>query len=96
MRNLKCVIAGSRSLGLKKVNEKLIQMTLDERLIKSVDKTIKKLKITRSAFTRNALQHEVDNVNILELEKKQINGYKKFPEKEIEFSIWQNEQIWKD
>ena len=30
MRNLKCVIAGSRSLGLKKVDEKLIQMTLDE------------------------------------------------------------------
>ncbi len=30
MNDLKCVIAGSRSLGLKDVNGKLIQMTLDE------------------------------------------------------------------
>ncbi|KFZ25621.1 MAG: hypothetical protein KQ78_02195 [Candidatus Izimaplasma bacterium HR2] len=30
MRNIKCVIAGSRSLGLKEINGVLVQMMLDE------------------------------------------------------------------
>lgn len=30
MRNIKCVIAGSRSLGLKELDGRLVQMLLDE------------------------------------------------------------------
>ena len=33
-----------------------VQMTLDEELLASVDKAAKKLKTTRSAFTRKALR----------------------------------------
>jgi len=32
-----------------------IQMTLDDELVESVDKVVKELKTTRSAFTRSAL-----------------------------------------
>jgi len=35
---------------------KTVQMTLDENLIKSVDKIVKAIGTTRSAFTRDALR----------------------------------------
>jgi metal-responsive CopG/Arc/MetJ family transcriptional regulator len=73
---------------------KTIQMTLDEKLIKQVDKTIKKLGTTRSAFTRIALKHELENLNIKNLEIKQIQGYKNKPVKHNEFDVWENEQTW--
>ena len=75
---------------------KTIQMTLDEGLIKQVDKTVKKLGTTRSAFTRTALKHELENLNIKELELKQIEGYKNKPIKQNEFDAWENEQVWID
>jgi metal-responsive CopG/Arc/MetJ family transcriptional regulator len=73
---------------------KTIQMTLDEDLIKEVDKEVKKLGTTRSAFTREALKKILTYYHELELEKKQIEGYKKDPIKSGEFSDWETEQIW--
>ncbi|MCK4797796.1 MAG: ribbon-helix-helix protein, CopG family [Spirochaetes bacterium] len=75
---------------------KTFQMTLDEKLIKKVDKEVKKLKTTRSAFTREALRKNLEYYHELELEKKQINGYKNYPIKHDEFSDWENEQVWID
>lgn len=75
---------------------KTIQMTLDEQLINDVDKVIKKIGTTRSAFTRIALKHELENIKIKELESKQIEGYRKKPVKNKEFDIWEKEQIWID
>jgi metal-responsive CopG/Arc/MetJ family transcriptional regulator len=73
---------------------KTIQMTLDEELINLVDKTVKKLGTTRSAFTRKALKHELDNLQIKELELKHINGYKNKPVNKKEFNVWEKEQSW--
>ncbi len=75
---------------------KTIQMTLDEQLINDVDKVIKKIGTTRSAFTRIALKHELENIKIKELEKIQIEGYKKIPVKNNEFNVWEKEQVWND
>jgi metal-responsive CopG/Arc/MetJ family transcriptional regulator len=41
-----------------------IQMTLDDDLVEDVDRIVKKLKTTRSAFTRKALKEAVRQVNI--------------------------------
>lgn len=73
-----------------------IQMTLDENLIDEVDKEVKKLGTTRSAFTREALKKTLDYYHELELEKKQINGYKNNPVKPEEFDNWEKEQVWID
>ncbi|MCZ6803964.1 MAG: ribbon-helix-helix domain-containing protein [Proteobacteria bacterium] len=73
---------------------KTIQMTLDEDLLKSVDKAVKKLKTSRSAFTRDALWHALNRLNTTLLEKKHINGYKRHPVSEDEFAIWEQEQDW--
>ena len=75
---------------------KTIQMTLDEELIKEVDKEIKKLGTTRSAFTRKALRNFLNYLHTLELEEKHKNGYKNYPTKLNEFGIWEDEQVWID
>ena len=75
---------------------KTIQMTLDEELVNDVDKVVKKLKTTRSAFARSALREAVNQVTLKNLEKKHRSGYEKKPVKETEFSIWEQEQSWGD
>ena len=46
-----------------------IQMTLDEELVEKVDKIVKSLKTTRSAFTRDALDEAIKQHETLVLEK---------------------------
>ena len=73
-----------------------IQMTLDEDLLKAVDKTVKKLNTTRSAFTRDALREAVHRLHIQRLEKRHKQGYRSKPVKKGEFDIWEKEQAWGD
>ena len=51
-----------------------IQMTLDDNLVQSVDKVVKELKTTRSAFTRNALRNAINQFSICRLEEKHRRG----------------------
>jgi metal-responsive CopG/Arc/MetJ family transcriptional regulator len=71
-----------------------IQMTLDDDLVESVDKLVKELKTTRSAFTRNALRDAIDHFNVCRLEEKHRQGYKLHPADKAEFSVWEKEQHW--
>ena len=73
-----------------------IQMTLDDELVTAVDKVVKKLKTTRSAFTRKALKDAIKQVNIDMLEKKHKKGYECYPVGKTEFIVWEPEQEWGD
>ena len=73
-----------------------IQMTLDDELVATVDKVVKKLKTTRSAFARKALKNAIKQVNAAMLEKKHKKGYVQHPVDKIEFSVWESEQEWGD
>ena len=73
-----------------------IQMTLDDDLVHDVDLIVKKLKTTRSAFTRQALQEAIRQVNAAMLEKKHKKGYERHPVQKTEFSVWEQEQEWGD
>ena len=75
---------------------KTVQMTLDEGLLKKVDREIKKLHTNRSEFTREALRRHIEYHREKELEKKHIEGYKKNPAVPEEFSSWEAEQVWPD
>ncbi len=55
---------------------KTIQITLEDTLIKQIDKAVKKLGTTRSAL---ALKHELESLHIKQMELKQIEGYKNKP-----------------
>lgn len=71
-------------------------MTLDEDLVKSVDKLVKELDTTRSEFTRKALRDAIKKFNISILEDKHRKGFKNNPTKKGEFKIWESEQAWGD
>lgn len=75
---------------------KTVQMTLDENLVKAVDSAAKKLRTTRSAFTREALRSAIREVRMRELESKHREGYRRKPVKRGEFSDWESEQVWGD
>lgn len=71
-----------------------VQMTLDESLLDRIDREAQKLKTSRSALTREALEMFLKYRQTLVLEKKQIEGYKKFPVEKDELGDWENEQVW--
>ena len=75
---------------------KTVQMTLDENLIKSVDKIVKAIGTSRSAFTRDALRQALKNYRIKLLEEKHRRGYQRSPVRPGEFSVWEDEQEWGD
>lgn len=75
---------------------KTIQMTLDDDLVEAVDKVVKNLNTTRSAFTRKALKDAIKQIKLNKLENKHREGYQKKPVKKSEFSIWESEQSWGD
>jgi metal-responsive CopG/Arc/MetJ family transcriptional regulator len=73
---------------------KTIQMTIDERLLKLVDKVSKARKTTRSAFIRDALHAELRRQRIREDEFRHAEGYARAPAAPGEFDVWLNEQDW--
>ena len=73
-----------------------VQMTLDEDLIKNVDRIAKKLHTSRSAFTRKALSEALIRYNQEQQECQHRQGYEQLPVATNEFSVWETEQDWGD
>ena len=73
-----------------------VQMTLDDDLVKAVDRVSKELNTNRSAFTRKALREALSRYNLEQLERKHRRGYKQHPVTAEEFSVWETEQTWGD
>ena len=73
-----------------------IQMTLDDELVESVDKLVKELNTSRSAFTRDALREAVNRFYTNLKEEKHRQGYVSHPVNKDEFSVWEKEQDWGD
>ena len=71
-----------------------IQMTLDDNLVKTVDRVVRKTKTTLSAFTREALRLAIHRLKVRQLEQKHRMGYAGKPVVKGEFDIWANEQAW--
>ena len=73
-----------------------IQMTLDDDLVKAVDRVSKQLHTSRSGFTRAALREALARYNIEQLERKHRQGYERQPVAADESSVWETEQAWGD
>jgi hypothetical protein len=73
---------------------KTIQMTIDERLLKLVDKMTRARKTTRSAFIRDALEAKIKRESIREKEVRHADGYAQKPAVAGEFEDWLSEQDW--
>ncbi len=70
-------------------------MTLDEQLVDKVDRAARKLKTTRSAFTRDALRAALSHLATIEKESRHRRGYESSPVEPDEFD-WEQEQAWPD
>jgi metal-responsive CopG/Arc/MetJ family transcriptional regulator len=75
---------------------KAVQMTLDDELVAAVDRMARRLKTTRSAFTRDALRAALSQHHARALEEKHRLGYERHPVKCGEFDGWDAEQQWGD
>ena len=75
---------------------KTIQMTIDEQLLVEVDRAVRDLETSRSAFLRDALRQALKQMRITAMERQQIAGYKRHPTEPGEFDVWQNEQLWQE
>ena len=73
---------------------KTIQMTIDERLLKLVDKMSHARKTTRSAFIREALEAKIRRERIRDDEVRHTEGYTRKPVVPGEFDVWLNQQDW--
>lgn len=73
---------------------KTVQMTLDEGLIARVDRAARRLKTTRSAFTRQALREALARIATLQREAQHRRGYAAHPVRPGEFDGWATEQVW--
>lgn len=73
---------------------KTVQMTLDEELIAQVDRAARRLKTTRSGFTRQALREALKRIATLQREAQHRRGYAAHPAGPREFDAWAAEQVW--
>jgi len=73
---------------------KTIQMTIDEPLLKAVDRASKARKTTRSAFIRYAVEAELDRERMRVEEARHAQGYARNPVTRGEFDAWEKEQDW--
>jgi metal-responsive CopG/Arc/MetJ family transcriptional regulator len=75
---------------------KTVQMTIEPKLVAEVDRLARRLGVTRSAFTRRALQAEVTRIRVEELEHRHREGYRRKPVRRGELDAWTAEQAWPD
>ncbi|MGO9512568.1 MAG: ribbon-helix-helix domain-containing protein [Steroidobacteraceae bacterium] len=73
---------------------KTIQMTIDPRLLKAVDRLTRARKTTRSALIRAALEAELRRERVHELEARHAAGYAAQPVLAGEFDAWLDQQEW--
>src|SRR5437773_7014612 len=75
------------------IHMRTVQMTLDAKLVKEVDRAAKQLRLTRSAFARRALAAEVERLRIEELERRHREAYRRKPVQPGEFD-WPGDEVW--
>ena len=84
---------GTASTWISK-SMKTIQLTIDEKLLKAIDRMCRTRRTTRSAWIRSALQTELSRESVRAEESLQRVGYERHPVIAGEFDVWFDEQDW--
>ena len=71
-----------------------IQMTLEEELLKEMDRTVKKLRTTRSALIRDSIRQYLKTIHMEQLEAKHRAGYSKQQVAKGEFDVSESDRGW--
>jgi len=70
-----------------------IQVVLSAKLLRATDRVARKMKLSRSALIRSALNEHLRMLKIRELEDRDRNGYQAIPQKVDELSGWELEAV---
>ena len=73
-----------------------IQMTLEEELLREMDRTVKKLRTTRSALIRDSIRLYLKTIHMKQLEAKHRAGYTKQPVAQGEFDVPESDRSWSE
>lgn len=71
-----------------------IQVVLDRSLLRAADHAARKLKTNRSALFRDALRAHLKRLDLLEKEKKDREGYLRYPDSLDEPASWDKVADW--
>ena len=75
---------------------KSVQITLDEKLIRAVDKAAQPLRLKRSHVVRLALQDWLRRQALEQFEREWIEALGKHPDEATRAEAWSGAQSWSD
>lgn len=73
-----------------------IQVVLDDSLLQAADQAVRRLKVNRSAFIRDALREHLKRLGISDKERRDRAGYARQPIAKDEFGVWDKVVTWPD
>jgi len=71
-----------------------IQLVLDKQLLVATNRAARQTKLNRSAFIREALAAHLRNIELRAKEKRDREGYEKYPQTYEESHLWTAEGVW--
>lgn len=73
-----------------------IQVVLEQALLKAADRAARKLKTNRSALFRDALRAHLKRIETAEREKRDREGYERYPGLLDRPGVWDQVADWPD
>jgi len=73
-----------------------IQVVLDSELLRAADKAARRLKKNRSALFRDALRAHLEWLELRERERRDRDGYVRYPDSLDEPAVWDKVADWPD
>jgi metal-responsive CopG/Arc/MetJ family transcriptional regulator len=71
-----------------------VRVVLDTDLLRATDRAARKLKTNRSALFRQALRAHLKRLDLLEKEKRDREGYVRYPDSLDEPAVWNKVVDW--
>jgi antitoxin component of RelBE/YafQ-DinJ toxin-antitoxin module len=73
-----------------------IQLTIDESLLTELQRATNALHMTPSDFMRVALERALEQREIIAKERRDAEGYARYPQSAQEIEEWESEQDWEE
>jgi metal-responsive CopG/Arc/MetJ family transcriptional regulator len=72
----------------------IVRVVLDSDLLRAADRAARKLKTNRSVLLRQALRAHLKRLDLLEKEKRDREGYVRYPDSLDESAVWNKVVDW--
>ena len=73
-----------------------VQIVLDTPLLREADRAARRLKVNRSALVRAALRQHLKQLQVVDKETRDREGYRRRPQDRDELNAWDGAAAWPD